>query len=253
MLENLTHRGAVGADPLMGDGAGMLVQIPDALFPRRNGRPKGVDAAAGRLCRRLPVSCRRTRSCARISKDIIAESVVAEEGQTLLGFRDVPVDNSSLSKAPEIVASEPVHRQVFIGQGETTPGGDDFERRLFILRKVISNRIYGEHRRPRQRLLHRLAVDSRTIVYKGMFLAYQVGAYYKDLTDERFTSALALVHQRFSTNTFPSWKLPTLPDGRAQWRDQHAARQRQLDGGAPGVGGLRAVWRRHLQALADLL
>jgi glutamate synthase (NADPH/NADH) large chain len=87
-------------------------------------------------------SCRRTRRCAHFKK-IIAE-VVAAEGQVLLGFRDVPVDNSSLSKAPEIAATEPVHVQVFIGQSRASRTSDDFERRLFVLRKVISNRVYGE-------------------------------------------------------------------------------------------------------------
>jgi glutamate synthase (NADPH/NADH) large chain len=118
-------------------------------------------------------------TCAPISRKS-SEVVIAAEGQVLLGFRDVPVDNSSCPRRPKSQATEPVHRQVFIGQGETTTGGDDFERRLFVLRKVISKRIYGETDGRRQRLLFRLAVLA-TIVYKGMFLAYQVGAYYKDL------------------------------------------------------------------------
>ena len=138
-------------------------------------------------------------------ENIIAE-VVEGEGQRLIGFRDVPVDNSSLSKAPEIVATEPVHRQVFIARADGTEAGDAFERRLFILRKVISARIHAETD-GRDNGFYPVSLSSRTIVYKGMFLAYQVSAYYKDLADERFVSALALVHQRFSTNTFPSWKL----------------------------------------------
>jgi glutamate synthase (NADPH/NADH) large chain len=204
MLENLTHRGAVGADPLMGDGAGMLVQIPDALF-REEWAAKGVelppvgDYAVGHFF--LP-----QEDDLRAHIENIITEVVAAEGQTLIGFRDVPVDNSSLSKAPDIVATEPVHRQVFIAKAEGLEAGDEFERRLFILRKVISSRIHSETE-GRDNGFYPASLSSRTIVYKGMFLAYQVGAYYKDLLDERFVSALALVHQRFSTNTFPSWKL----------------------------------------------
>ncbi len=136
---------------------------------------------------------------------MIAE-VVAAEGQVLLGFRDVPVDNACLSKAPDIAATEPVHRQVFIGRGAAVKDQDDFERHLFILRKVISNKVYARSG-VEDSGFYVVSLSSRTIVYKGMFLAYQLGAYYADLKDPRFVSALALVHQRFSTNTFPSWKL----------------------------------------------
>ncbi|RWP60321.1 hypothetical protein, partial [Mesorhizobium sp.] len=138
------------------------------------------------------------------------EGIIAEvaqlEGQPLLGFCDVPVDNSSLSKAPDIAASEPVQRQVFLGRGAEIESDDDYERRLYILRKVISGRIHEETKGV-DNGFYVVSMSSRTIVYKSMFLAYQVGAYYKDLTDPRFETALILVHQRFSTNTFPSWKL----------------------------------------------
>ncbi|MCR9136354.1 MAG: glutamate synthase large subunit [Alphaproteobacteria bacterium] len=204
MLENLTHRGAVGADPLMGDGAGMLVQIPDALF-RDDMAGKDIELppvghyAVGYLF--MPQDAElRTHI-----EDIIRE-VVEAEGQTLIGYRDVPVDNSSLSKADDIAATEPHHRQVFIGRNPQIADEAEFERRLFILRKVISNRIFDETD-GRDNGFYIVSLSSRTIVYKGMFLAYQVGAYYRDLSDERFVSAVALVHQRFSTNTFPSWKL----------------------------------------------
>ena len=173
MLENLTHRGAVGADPLMGDGAGMLVQIPDALF-RAEWADKCVelppvgDYAVGHFF--LP----QEEDLRAHIEDIIAQ-VIAEEGKELIGFRDVPVDNSSLSKAPEIVATEPVHRQVFIAKADDKEGGDAFERRLFILRKVISSRIHAETD-GRDNGFYPVSMSSRTIVYKGMFLAYQVGA-----------------------------------------------------------------------------
>ncbi|QDZ02780.1 glutamate synthase large subunit [Nitratireductor mangrovi] len=204
MLENLTHRGAVGADPLMGDGAGVLVQIPDKLF-REEMAEQGIELpppghyAVGHLF--LP----RDRDLRDHIEQVFAE-VAQAEGQPLIGFRDVPVDNSSLSKAPHIAASEPLHLQVFIGRNPAIESDDEYERRLYILRKVVSARIF-EETGGRDNGSYTVSLSSRTIVYKGMFLAYQVGAYYKDLVDPRFESALILVHQRFSTNTFPSWKL----------------------------------------------
>ncbi|MGE8105125.1 glutamate synthase large subunit [Allorhizobium sp. NPDC080224] len=204
ILENLTHRGAVGADPLMGDGAGILVQIPDRFFREEMAAqgvtlPKAGEYAVGHFF--FPQDEEQIAHF----KQVIAE-VCQSEGQRLLGYRDVPVDNSSLSKAPEIAATEPRQIQVFIGAGRDAATQDAFERRLFLLRKVISNRIYDQYG-GQETGFYPVSLSSSTIVYKGMFLAYQVGAYYKDLADPRFESAVALVHQRFSTNTFPSWKL----------------------------------------------
>jgi len=204
MLENLTHRGAVGADPLMGDGAGMLTQIPDRLYREEMAKagvelPEPGHYAVGHLF--LPND---NEMVAHIEE--LIEEVIHSEGQTLLGYRDVPVDNSSLSKAPDIAASEPLHRHLFIGRSPAIENDEEFERRLFILRKVISGRIHAETQ-GRDNGFYIVSLSSRTIVYKGMFLAYQLGAYYADLKDPRYESALALVHQRFSTNTFPSWKL----------------------------------------------
>ncbi|WP_306118733.1 MULTISPECIES: glutamate synthase large subunit [unclassified Roseitalea] len=203
MLENLTHRGAVGADPLMGDGAGMLVQIPHGFFRAVIAEqdvtlPPAGDYAVAHVF--LPRDAALRETCTRI----IHEAAEAE-GVSVIATRDVPVDNSSLSKAPDIAASEPVHVQVFFGRPDGLDD-DGYERRLFIMRKVISNRVYGETD-GRDNGFYIVSLSSRTIVYKGMFLAYQLGAYYDDLTDPRFESAVALVHQRFSTNTFPSWKL----------------------------------------------
>jgi glutamate synthase (NADPH/NADH) large chain len=204
MLENLTHRGAVGADPLMGDGAGVLVQIPDRFF-REEMAEQGIELpqpgqyGVGHWFMPQDPAMR-----AHID-EIIAESAQSE-GLPLLGFRDVPVDNSSLSKAPDIVAAEPYHRQVFIGRTPDIDNDEEYEARLYLLRKVISGRIYAENNN-RDIGAYCVSLSARTIVYKGMFLAYQVGAYYKDLSDPRFETALILVHQRFSTNTFPSWKL----------------------------------------------
>ncbi|MEX6508598.1 glutamate synthase large subunit [Jiella sp. M17.18] len=204
ILRNLTHRGAVGADPLMGDGAGMLLQIPHALFAEEMAK-QGVELPEPGHYGVGHVFMPRDAE-ARAHIEAIFEEVAREEGQTVLGWRDVPVTNASLSKAPEIVATEPVHRQIFIARAPSLATEDAFERRLFILRKVVSNRIQAETG-GEDIGFYVVSLSARTIVYKGMFLAYQLGDYYKDLTDKRFVSALALVHQRFSTNTFPSWKL----------------------------------------------
>ncbi|WP_274425821.1 glutamate synthase large subunit [Chelativorans sp. YIM 93263] len=204
MVENLTHRGAVGADPLVGDGAGILVQIPDRFF-REEMAKQGVELpdqghyGVGHLF--MPPDDELRAHIEQIIAD-----VTRAEGQVLLGFRDVPVDNSGLSSAPDIVASEPVHRQVFIARGDGIKDEDDFERKLYILRKVVSARLH-EETGGGENGFYTVSLSARTIIYKGMFLANQLGAYYKDLQDSRFESALALVHQRFSTNTFPSWKL----------------------------------------------
>ncbi len=204
MLQNLTHRGAVGADPLMGDGAGVLVQVPDKFFREEMAR-QGIDLPpAGQYGVGHWFMPQDAELRAHIN-EVIRESAQSE-GLPLIGFRDVPVNNSSLSTAPDIVAAEPFHRQVFIGRPSDIDDDEEYEARLYLLRKVISGRIYAENNN-RDIGSYCVSLSARTIVYKGMFLAYQVGAYYKDLTDPRFETALILVHQRFSTNTFPSWKL----------------------------------------------
>jgi glutamate synthase (NADPH/NADH) large chain len=204
IVENLTHRGAVGADPLVGDGAGMLLQIPHDFFKPvcadlGFALPERSDYGVGYFF--MPRDAE-----ARAHYEEIVERVIAAEGQTLLGWRSVPTDNASLSQSPEIQASEPFHRQVFIGRGERTEKGNAFERRLYILRKAISSVVHEETGGV-DHGFYSVSLSSRTIVYKGMFLAYQLSTYYPDLHDPRFASQMALVHQRFSTNTFPSWKL----------------------------------------------
>jgi glutamate synthase (NADPH/NADH) large chain len=204
ILENLEHRGAVGADPLMGDGAGIMVQIPDRFFRKEADRlsirlPEKGEYAVGFIF--MPQD-----AALRAKMERVVEKAVADEGQVMLGWRDVPSDNSSLSKAPEIAATEPCHRQIIIGRGPDIADTDAFERKLYILRKVISSKIYSAYAgEPTD--FYVVSLSCRTIVYKGMFLAAQLGAYYTDLHDPDFESALALVHQRFSTNTFPSWRL----------------------------------------------
>jgi glutamate synthase (NADPH/NADH) large chain len=202
ILENLEHRGAVGADPKAGDGAGILIQIPDAFFREEAVRlgftlPPEGHYAVGQFF--LP------RDAAERAKIVaLVETLIAEEGQVFLGWRDVPVDNSDLGYS--VKPTEPHHMQVFVGRGAGIADQDHFERKLFVIRKRIFNTLYAEGSKiPRG--LYIPSFSSRTVVYKGMLLAAQVGSYYKDLKDPRMVTALALVHQRFSTNTFPTWSL----------------------------------------------
>ncbi|NEW99611.1 glutamate synthase large subunit [Rhodopseudomonas sp. BR0G17] len=202
ILCNLEHRGAVGADPRAGDGAGILVQIPHAFFSRKATElgfslPAPGEYAVGALF--MP----RETSWRKVIKSIIEDRIKAE-GLTFLGWRDVPTDNSSLGET--VKPTEPANMQVFIGRGTAITSEDDFERKLYILRKSISNAIYQR----RERALagyYPVSLSCRTVIYKGMFLADQLGKYYPDLHEDDFASALALVHQRFSTNTFPTWSL----------------------------------------------
>jgi glutamate synthase (NADPH/NADH) large chain len=204
ILENLEHRGAVGADPLMGDGAGIMVQIPHKFFVKQSAQlgfhlPEQGKYAVGFIF--MPQD-----ADLRAKMERVVNKVIEDEGQTVIGWRDVPSDNSSLSKDPEIVATEPCHRQVIIGRGDAIADEEAFERKLYVIRKVISAKIFSAFEgKPND--FYIVSMSCRTLVYKGMFLAAQLGAYYRDLHDPDFESALALVHQRFSTNTFPSWRL----------------------------------------------
>jgi glutamate synthase (NADPH/NADH) large chain len=204
ILENLTHRGAVGADPLMGDGAGMLLQKPDAFF-REEMAAQGVTLPApAKIMPSAFSSCRRTMTCAPAVRGCRG-SHRRRRARPCSAGAPCRSTTSAFPRRPTFRPPNLCTARCSSPAAKGTPGGDDFERRLFILRKVISNTIYGGIASGEQ--FYIVSLSSRTIVYKGMFLAYQLGAYFKDLTDERFTSSLALVHQRFSTNTFPSWKL----------------------------------------------
>ncbi len=202
ILENLTHRGAVGADPLAGDGAGILIQIPDQFLRDEMGwgkieLPPVGDYGVGIMF--LP-----RNQAARAACEAIIEKKVKAEGQILLGWRDVPVDSSGLGES--VKAVEPVVRQVFIGRGKKTADQNSFERKLFVIRKTAEHAVKALAK-DQGKGFYIPSLSSRTIVYKGMLLADQVGKYYLDLQDARVISALALVHQRFSTNTFPTWDL----------------------------------------------
>ena len=206
ILVNLDHRGAVGADPLLGDGAGILIQIPDALirdWAVKDGLalpPVGDYAVA--MCFLPQDAAAREFAVAHL------EAFIVKEGQTLIGWRDVPVDPAGLGKA--VIEQMPVIRQAIIGRGDATPNQDAFERKLLALRKQAQNPLAAlaeKHGLPGLRQLYIPSFSTRTLVYKGLLLAEQVGTFYQDLRDPLCTSALALVHQRFSTNTFPSWRL----------------------------------------------
>jgi len=203
ILLNLDHRGAVGADPKAGDGCGMLVQIPHRFFEAKAAElgfklPAPGKYAVGNLF--LP----RNSEGAKMIEAIV-ERVTAEEGLSFLGWRDVPVESSGLGES--VKPTEPKIRQIFIASGDHIADQETFERRLYILRKAISNSIYNLHDRQHTRGFYAVSLSSRTIVYKGLLLATQLGDYFKDLADPLFESALSLVHQRFSTNTFPTWSL----------------------------------------------
>ena len=203
ILENLDHRGAVGADELMGDGAGILVQIPDQFFREEMALqnvtlPPVGEYGVGMIF--LP-----KEHASRLACEQEIERAVRIEGQTVLGWRDVPVDEA-MPMSPTVRSKEPVIRQIFIGRGADIMVTDALERKLYVIRKSAVHAIEALN------LLHGKeyfvpSMSARTIVYKGLLLATQVGVYYKDFQDPRFVSALALVHQRFSTNTFPEWPL----------------------------------------------
>jgi glutamate synthase (NADPH/NADH) large chain len=202
ILENLDHRGAVGADPKLGDGCGILVQIPHRFFKEECGKlgfalPEPGHYGIGQFF--MPTdTAKREQVRATVAR------VLEEEGLTLLGWREAPIDSSDLGEAVREV--EPAHRQLFVGRGPSVADEDEFERRLYVARKAISNALYAIEGRVMAEF-YPVSMSCRTIVYKGMVLVGQLGGYYKDLQDPRFDSALALVHQRFATNTFPSWRL----------------------------------------------
>jgi glutamate synthase (NADPH/NADH) large chain len=202
LLTNLTHRGAVGADPCAGDGAGILLQLPDA-FLRAECSKLGISLPASGNYAAGMVFLPRDPSNRVICENLFAD-IISREKAVLLGWRDVPVNNASLGESVKLV--EPVVRQIFIGCGSDCADQNAFERKLFVIRKQVENAV-RDLPLDDGHAFYIPSLSSLTIVYKGMLLADQVGTYYPDLNDERIETALALVHQRFSTNTFPTWDL----------------------------------------------
>jgi glutamate synthase (NADPH) large chain len=203
ILENLDHRGAVGADKLMGDGAGILIQIPDEFYRAEMAKQGVVLPPPGEYGGGMIFMPKEHASRLACVQEL--ERAVKAEGQVLLGWRDVPVD-SEMPMSPTVRAKEPIIKQVFIGRGPDVIVPDALERKLYVIRKTASAAIQAL-KLTHSREYYVPSMSCRTIIYKGLLLADQVGKYYKDLSDPRATSALALVHQRFSTNTFPEWPL----------------------------------------------
>jgi glutamate synthase (ferredoxin) len=203
VLENLTHRGACGCDPLTGDGAGILIQMPHTFFQKITASlpfelPALGEYGTGLVF--LPTDSEAREYC---KKNF--EAIIAEEGQKFLGWREVPRDNSPIGQTARDV--EPVVEQIFI-EKQRVSGTDAlaFERALYVIRKRIENLIRGSQL-VQKRYFYLPSLSARTFIYKGLLLADQVPKYYPDLKDEDLVSALAMVHQRYSTNTFPTWDL----------------------------------------------
>ena len=203
ILKNLDHRGAVGADKLMGDGAGILIQIPDQFYREEMAKqglslPPPGEYGVGMVF--LP-----KEHASRLACEQEIERSVRAEGQVVLGWRNVPVD-ADMPMSPTVREKEPVIRQIFIGRGADVMVTDALERKLYVIRKSSGHAIQALNLKHGNEFFVP-SMSARTIVYKGLLLADQVDVYYKDLQDARCTSALAMVHQRFSTNTFPEWPL----------------------------------------------
>jgi glutamate synthase (NADPH/NADH) large chain len=206
ILEKLDHRGAVGADPLLGDGAGLLMQIPHALILRWADEHGHELPAPGHYAVAMSFMPRGEEARAFVADRF--EKLLAKEGQHLIGWRDVPTTLDGLGDA--VIASMPVIQQAIIARGKDCADQQAFERKLLAIRKQTLNPLSAlaeKHDLPGLTETYMPSVSSRTIVYKGLLLATQVKSFYDDLRDPDCVSAFGLVHQRFSTNTFPSWRL----------------------------------------------
>jgi glutamate synthase domain-containing protein 2/glutamate synthase domain-containing protein 1/glutamate synthase domain-containing protein 3 len=202
ILKNLEHRGAVGADPATGDGAGILIQMPHDF----------INKVAAKVNINLPAEGRYgvgmiflpQNAILRKSVENIIEKIVIDENQIFLGWRNVPVDSSVPGVGAR--ATQPYVRQCFIGANNKIKTQDEFERKLYLIRRIIDHRVRHELKLDRSKY-YVPSFSSRVLVYKGMLLADQITKYYRDLLDENMKSAMAMIHMRFSTNTFPTWDL----------------------------------------------
>jgi len=200
ILDRLAHRGACGCDPDTGDGSGILVQLPHRFF-KRIGLELGFDMprrrayGVGQVF--LPPDPRQRQQC-----EEVLESVVTEEGQRVLGWRDVPIDPAHVGHVAR--RAMPMFRQIFIGRRRVVP--TEFERKLYVIRKLAERRIRERGIDP-QGFFHVPSLSAETVVYKGLLKTDQLTKFYDDLREPDFVSAIAMVHSRFSTNTFPTWDL----------------------------------------------
>jgi glutamate synthase (NADPH) large chain len=203
ILINLTHRGACGCDPETGDGAGLLIQIPHQFFAREAADlgftlPAAGEYGVGMVF--MPVERHE-----RLVTEGILETIVREEGLTVLGWRDTPIDGNAIGRVAR--SSQPYIQQLFVGR-DSALTADQFERKLYVVRKRAEAAVAAETEQlPNRGMFCIPSLSSRTIVYKGLLLAPQIARFYRELADPDVTSALCLVHQRFSTNTFPTWQL----------------------------------------------
>ena len=202
VLKNLLHRGACGSEENTGDGAGILVQMPDD-FLREKCAGIGIDLPEHGHFGAGLVFLPRAESDAEQCRERF-QTIIEEEGQRLCGWRDVPTDHSPIG--PSAMASEPRLQQIFIARGQSITNDDAFERKLYVIRKRIEHAIWGSDVEEKA-YFYIPSLSHRTLIYKGMLIGSQVEQMFPDLVDPEFKSALALVHQRFSTNTFPSWPL----------------------------------------------
>ncbi|MFE8695885.1 glutamate synthase large subunit [Cytobacillus sp. FJAT-53684] len=199
MLVRLEHRGGQGSDPDTGDGAGIMTQLPHQFFLKECGNmniPETGNYGVGMIF--LPQDPKLREKCESVLKEI-----VEEEGQQLLGWRTVPIDDSALGETAK--NSKPFIRQVFIGKAKGISAGESFERKLYVIRKRAEKAV-RDNQIARNETFYIASLSTRTIVYKGMLKPDQLDAYFVDLQDQLYDSAFALVHSRFSTNTFPSWE-----------------------------------------------
>ena len=201
ILENLVHRGACGCDPQTGDGAGILIQIPHSFFERECAELNFALPAVGAYgvgMTFLPVDPHE-----RIQCEGMLEKIVIEEGLSLLGWRDTPINGNMIGRVAR--NSQPYIEQIFIGAAPEMDQ-DALERKLYVVRKRAEHEIAASDLKEKD-FFYIPSLSSRTIVYKGLLLAPQITEFYKELLDPEIISGLCLVHQRFSTNTFPSWQL----------------------------------------------
>ena len=203
VLNRLSHRGATGADPKTGDGAGILIQMPHEFFVKicqkeKISLPDCGEYGTGLIF--LPRDKKEKEFCKGLFKKIIEN-----EGQVLLGWRSVPVDSSTIGKTAK--ETEPVIEQVFIAKSKSIKEQLEFERKLYIIRKKIENVIRSQKTLKQQSFFYVTNLSCRTFSYKGLLMPYQVESFFLDLKDKNLKSALCLVHSRYSTNTFPTWDL----------------------------------------------
>ena len=202
ILKKLVHRGACGCEENTGDGVGMLVQMPHKFFTRvcpNSGINLPDYGHYGAALVFLPNDAEQSQQC-----QAMIEEIVMAEGQSVLGWRDVPTDDSSLG--PTAVSGEPTFRQIFIKRADGINDVDTFERKLYVIRKLAEHAIWGSDLSEKSRF-YIPSLSSRTFIYKGMLTVTQLELMYPDILEPDFESAISLVHQRFSTNTFPAWKL----------------------------------------------